>query len=235
MVVLGPRSRPIRWPAGSHDSLSSFGNSFEGGYLVIGVDWIKDRQEWAVTGSPIPTDEPELWLRQKAAEVVDQPRVDARAWRLPSGEYVAVIAVELSAVTPVATPDGRVLERMGALETSRFGARRRSGRGRSRGERPDAREGRGVRLVPANHAGADCRFPVLVNAAGSRVDRYGGRRLARRHRRQARHSDLRRRIPSDSSIGRRSDRDPSSADPPSKRRAARLAWRHPRRGLVATG
>lgn len=99
-----------------HDALSSFGNSFDGGYLVMGVDWIRSNETWALSGLRFPGDEPELWIRQKALEVNDRPRIDARAWRVSDGRHVAAVVVESAPIKPIATPGGRVIERVGASD-----------------------------------------------------------------------------------------------------------------------
>src|SRR5215217_8988756 len=59
--------------------ICGFGNSHEGGFLILGARWDKEAERWIPEGVEFP-DEPPTWVSNQANEVRPRPYIDTRSW-----------------------------------------------------------------------------------------------------------------------------------------------------------
>jgi hypothetical protein len=91
-------------------ALSAFGNSVDGGYLVIGAERRTRGDPWVVAGSAF-RDEPSLWVTQVASTIISPPAFDVHSFRLAERRDVAVVAIAPKPDPPVITPSGVINRR----------------------------------------------------------------------------------------------------------------------------
>jgi schlafen family protein len=95
---------------------SAFGNSVEGGFLVIGARRETQGGPWILDGVELNT-EPKLWVTTALMNdgVRPVPSYDSRAFELGNGRIVVVVNVRPVAVPPVITNKGQVWERLSSV------------------------------------------------------------------------------------------------------------------------
>ncbi len=95
---------------------SAFGNSLDGGYLVLGASRVKKGAPWTVDGCQFPG-EPKTWVSTifMSGTVRPRPSFDVEAWPTDDGRHLAVVSIRPVAVPPVITNQGQVWERLSGL------------------------------------------------------------------------------------------------------------------------
>lgn len=92
-------------------ALSAFGNSVDGGYLIIGAGRASPANPWVADGSEF-RNEPRVWISQIASTIISPPAIDVHSFRLNNGRDVAVVAIAPKPDPPVITPSGVVNRRL---------------------------------------------------------------------------------------------------------------------------
>ena len=122
--VKGDR-KASRWPRPEqvYEPACAFGNSVDGGLLIIGAERRRSERGNAVTGWDLrglhpPNEEVPLWLGRQLARVRPAPRqLPPKVWDISEECRAAVILVEPVPDPPCVTPDGRVLQRVSGATT----------------------------------------------------------------------------------------------------------------------
>lgn len=119
-----PRDEGLTWEAKGQtirrehliQAASAFGNSLEGGYLVLGVGRAKHGGPWMVDGWAFPT-EPQTWVSSHLMhdQVRPRPSFDTRAFAVDDQRHVVVVSIRPVSVPPVITSDGQVWERLSGI------------------------------------------------------------------------------------------------------------------------
>jgi schlafen family protein len=98
------------------EAASAFGNSLQGGYLVLGARQAKKGGPWTVDGSQF-RGEPKAWVSTTLMgdTVRPRPSFDVEAWPIDDERHLAVVSIRPVAVPPVITNNGQVWERLSGL------------------------------------------------------------------------------------------------------------------------
>ena len=98
------------------EAASAFGNSLQGGYLVLGARQAKKGGPWTVDGWQF-RGEPKAWVSTTlmADTVRPRPSFDVEAWPIDATRHLAVVSIRPVAVPPVITNHGQVWERLSGL------------------------------------------------------------------------------------------------------------------------
>ena len=95
---------------------SAFGNSLDGGYLVLGASQAKKGAPWTVDGYEF-SGEPKTWVSSilMSDTVLPRPSFDVEAWPTDDQRHLTVVSIRPVAVPPVITNHGQVWERLSGL------------------------------------------------------------------------------------------------------------------------